>query len=196
MNKRIFKGSAMLNPVPVVLVTSKNKDGKENVFTVAWTGTACTKPPMVTISIRKERLSYDYIKESGEFAINLPSKNLVKEVDFCGVRSGKDVDKIKHFNFSLSEGKETNVPLIDDCPVSLECRVREIIELGSHDLFLADILSVHVDEDLIDEKGKIHYEEANLLSYCHGEYYSLPKKSLGKFGFSVQKKKKNNKKKK
>lgn len=195
MDKRSFKGSVILNPVPVVLITSRNKNGDENVFTVGWTGTLCTKPPVLSISVRPERLSYEYIKETMEFVVNLPTSSMVKAVDYCGVKSGKTVDKIKEMNFNLGESTNINVPYIKECPVNIECRVREIMSLGTHDVFIADVLSSHVDESLIDEKGKIHFEEANLISYCHGEYYPLPKKSLGSFGFSVAKKKVKKKKK-
>ncbi|WP_102400136.1 flavin reductase family protein [Haloimpatiens massiliensis] len=189
MTKEIFKGSAMLNPVPVVLITCKNKEGKINVFTVGWIGTACTKPPMITVAIRPERLSYDYIKETREFVVNLPSKDMVNIVDFCGVRSGRDLDKIEKFNLKLSNSKNVDVPILEDCPISLECKVMSITPLGTHDLFLAEVLAVHVEDNIIDSNGKIHYEKANLISYCHGEYYPMPSKSIGKFGFSVQKKK-------
>lgn len=195
MDKRSFKGSVILNPVPVVLITSRNKNGDENVFTVGWTGTLCTKPPVLSISVRPERLSYKYIKETMEFVVNLPTASMVKAVDYCGVKSGKTVDKIKEMNFNLVESTNINVPYIKECPVNIECRVREIMSLGTHDVFIADVLGSHVDESLIDEKGKIHFEEANLISYCHGEYYPLPKKSLGSFGFSVAKKKVKKKKK-
>jgi len=195
MDKRSFKGSVILNPVPVVLITSRNKNGDENVFTVGWTGTLCTKPPVLSISVRPERLSYEYIKETMEFVVNLPTSSMVKAVDYCGVKSGKTVDKIKEMNFNLGESTNINVPYIKECPVNIECRVREIMSLGTHDVFIADVLGSHVDESLIDEKGKIHFEEANLISYCHGEYYPLPKKSLGSFGFSVAKKKVNKKRK-
>lgn len=195
MSKRDFKGSVILNPVPVVLITSRNKNGQENVFTVGWTGTLCTKPPILSISVRPERLSYEYIKETMEFVVNLPSSSMVKAVDYCGVKSGKNIDKIKEMNFTLSESSHVNVPYIKECPINIECRVREIMPLGTHDVFIADVLASHVDENLIDDKGKIHFEEANLISYCHGEYYPLPKKSLGSFGFSVAKKKVNRKKK-
>lgn len=190
MTKKTYKGSAMLNPVPAVLVTSKNKEGKVNVFTIGWIGTACTRPPMITIAIRPERLSYDYIKETGEFVVNLPSKDLVRSVDFCGVKSGRTVDKIKELSFELSESENISVPYLDNCPISLECKVKDIITLGSHDLFLAEVLCVHVEEDLIDINGKIHYEKANLICYSHGEYFGLTKNALGSFGFSVSKKKK------
>ncbi|MDD7795429.1 flavin reductase family protein [Clostridium sp. 'White wine YQ'] len=190
MQKKDFKGSVFLNPVPVVLITSKSKDGKVNVFTVGWTGTICTKPPMLSISVRPERLSYEYIKETMEFTVNIPNTSMVKAVDYCGVKSGKTVDKIKELGFKLKDGDNINVPYIDECPINIECKVKDIIELGTHHMFIADVLGSHVDESLIDDSGKIHFEEGNLISYCHGEYYPLPKKSLGTFGFSVMKKKK------
>jgi flavin reductase (DIM6/NTAB) family NADH-FMN oxidoreductase RutF len=190
MNKRRFKGSAILNPVPAVLITSKNRDGKVNVFTVGWAATICTRPPMLSISIRPERLSYEYIKESMEFVVNLPTSSLTKKVDYCGVRSGRQVDKIKEMGFTLLEGENIETPHIAECPINIECKVRDIIELGSHHMFTADIVGSLVNEDLIDGGGKIHFEDADLLAYCHGEYYPLPKKPIGKFGYSVQKKKK------
>lgn len=188
MSKTDFKGSVVLNPVPVVLVTSRNSQGLDNVFTVAWAGTICTKPPMLSISVRPERLSYDYIKETGVFTVNLPSTNLVKEVDYCGVKPGRKFNKIQDMNFTMKEGTHINVPYIDDCPISIECKVREFIPLGTHDLILADVLGSHIANDIIDEKGKIHFEQANLLTYCHGEYYPMSKKAIGSFGFSVAKK--------
>lgn len=188
MSKNIFKGSVVLNPVPVVMVTSRNSKGKDNVFTVAWAGTVCTKPPMLSISIRPERLSYDYIKESMEFTINLPTRKLTRETDFCGVRSGRVVDKIKEMNFTMKEGKEVSSPYIDECPINIECKVKSIIPLGTHDLFLAEVLCSHIDEKLIDENGKIHFEWANLITYSHGEYFPVPKTAIGSFGYSVVKK--------
>lgn len=184
-----FKGSVILNPVPVVLITSRNKEGKDNVFTVAWVGTVCTKPPMLSISIRPERLSYEYIKETMEFTVNLPKKDLVKKVDFCGVRSGRNIDKIKEMGFTMKEGEKVSSPYIDDCPISIECQVKQIIPLGTHDVFIAEVVSSHVNEDLMDEKGKIHFEWANLITYCHGEYFEMGKNPLGSFGYSVMKEK-------
>lgn len=192
-----FKGSVVLNPVPVVLITSKNKEGKENVFTVGWIGTVCTKPPMLSISIRPERLSYEYIKETMEFTVNLPSIDMTKAVDYCGVRPGRKFDKIKEMNFTMRKGSNIDVSYIDECPISIECKVKNIIPLGTHDLFIADVVGSHIDKDLIDERGKIHFEEANLITYCHGEYFKMDTKALGKFGYSVAKnpivKEKNNK---
>jgi len=188
MTKKVFKGSVMLNPVPVVLITSKNKENKTNVFTVAWTGTACTKPPIISVAIRPERLSYEYIKESMEFVVNLPSKDLVRQVDFCGVRSGRQMDKLKELGLTLDDASIVNAPIIKQCPVALECKVTNIIPLGSHDLFLAEVVAIQVEDRLMDASGKIHLENADLISYSHGEYFPLDNKALGKFGFSVMKK--------
>ncbi|MEG0308096.1 MAG: flavin reductase family protein [Clostridium sp.] len=188
MSKTTFKGSIMLNPVPSVLITSRNSEGKDNVFTVGWIGTACTKPPMITVAIRPERLSYDYIKEGNSFVVNLASTNLVKAVDYCGVRSGRTTDKFKDMNLTLSEAKEINCGIIDQCPVAFECVVKSITPLGTHDLFLAEIVSCHVDDNLIDNGSKIHFEKADLLTYSHGEYFSVNPTPIGKFGYSVAKK--------
>jgi flavin reductase (DIM6/NTAB) family NADH-FMN oxidoreductase RutF len=190
MTKRIFKGSAILNPVPAVLITSANKEGKANVFTVGWIGTACTRPPMITVAIRPERLSYDYIKETEEFVVNLPPANMTKLVDYCGVVSGKKEDKIAKLALRLEPSMQVSAPSLADCPVNIECKLKSITQLGSHDLFLAEVVSVSVDEEIIDSKGKIHVEQANLISYSHGEYFALNNKPLGKFGYSIQKKKK------
>lgn len=190
MTKVNFKGSAMLNPVPVVLVTSIDSKGNKNVFTAAWVGTVCTKPPMVSLSIRPERLSYKYIKDTKEFVINLPSKELVKEVDLCGVKSGKELNKLEKLNLDIEPSKTVKSPIIKDCPVALECKLKDIIPLGSHDLFLAEVTSINIEENLIDKKGKFHLEKADLMCYSHGEYFPIAKKPIGKFGFSVQKKNK------
>lgn len=189
MKKNLFKGSVVLNPVPVVLITSKNSEGKENVFTVAWTGTICTKPPMLSISIRPERLSYEYIKETMEFTVNLPTRKLTRETDYCGVRSGRTNNKIEEMKFTLMKGKEVKSSYIDECPVNIECRVKDIIPLGTHDLFLAEVLCSHIDSKLLDENEKIRFEWANLISYSHGEYFPISKEPIGSFGYSVAKKK-------
>lgn len=194
MKKREFKGSVLLNPVPVVMITCRNKEGKENVFTVAWTGTICTKPPMLSISIRPERLSYEYIKETMEFTVNMPHRKQTRETDFCGVRSGRQLDKIKECGFTMVEGKDVNVPFIKECPVNIECKVKQIIPLGTHDIFLAEVVGSHVNEDLMDENDKIHLEWANLISYSHGEYFPISNEPIGKFGYSVAKKKETEKK--
>lgn len=188
MAKTTFKGSIMLNPVPAVLITSRNLEGKDNVFTVGWIGTACTKPPMITVAIRPERLSHEYIKEGNSFVVNLAATSLVKAVDYCGVRGGRTTDKFKDMNLTLSEAEEINCGVINECPVAFECVVKSITPLGSHDLFLAEVVKCHVDEELIDEKGKIHFDKADLLAYSHGEYFGINPVPLGSFGYSVRKK--------
>ncbi|KYH35992.1 flavoredoxin [Clostridium tepidiprofundi DSM 19306] len=183
----------MLNPTPVVLVTSKSKTNKLNIFTVAWVSTVCTKEPIIAMGIRPERLSYQYIKESGECVINLPTKDMVKIVDYCGVRSGKKEDKIKHFNLKLHEGISISTPSLQCSPVALECKVKSITPLGTHDLFLLEVLNVKVDENLLDSNNKICFNKANLICYSHGEYYGLISEPLGSFGYSVKKKNKKTK---
>lgn len=187
MIKKQFKGSVVLNPVPVVVVTSKNKDGKENAFTVAWTGTVCTKPPMLSISIRPDRLSYEYIKETMEFTVNIPNIFQVRETDFCGVKSGRDINKIEYLKLNTKPGNNVDVPYLDDFPINIECKVTQIIPLGTHDLFLAEVVGSHIDNSLIDKNGKIHFESANLMGYSHGEYFPISKNPIGQFGFSITK---------
>lgn len=191
MNEKVdLKGSVILNPVPVVMVTSRGNDGKDNVFTVGWIGTVCTKPPMLSISVRPERLSHKYISETMEFTVNMPTSKLTKAVDYVGVRSGKTVDKIKEMNFTMKEGTNVSSPYIDECPVSIECKVKTVLQLGTHDCFIAEVVGSHVNKNLFDEKGKIHLEKADLISYCHGEYFKMDTNPLGSFGYSVAKKKK------
>ena len=198
MNKLNFKGSVMLNPTPVVLVTSKNKTAKINIFTVGWVSTVCTKEPIIAMGVRPERLSYEYIKESGECVINLPTMDMVKIVDYCGVVSGKKEDKIKNLGLKLHEGVSISTPSLQSSPVALECKVKSITPLGTHDLFLLEVLNVKVDEKLLDSNNKICFNKANLICYSHGEYFGLISKPLGSFGYSVCKKNKksNNRKKK
>lgn len=198
MNKLNFKGSVMLNPTPVVLVTSKNKTDKINIFTVGWVSTVCTKEPIIAMGVRPERLSYEYIKESGECVINLPTMDMVKIVDYCGVVSGKKEDKIKNLGLKLHEGVSISTPSLQSSPVALECKVKSITPLGTHDLFLLEVLNVKVDEKLLDSNNKICFNKANLICYSHGEYFGLISKPLGSFGYSVCKKNKksNNRKKK
>ena len=193
MNKINFKGSVMLNPTPVVLITSKNKKDKVNVFTVGWISTVCTKPPMIAMGIRPERLSYDYIKETMECVVNLPSRDMVKIVDYCGVRSGKVEDKIKHFNLELESGENITTPSLKKAPIALECKVTNITKLGTHDMFLCEVVGVKVEDSLINANGKIDFNRANLITYCHGEYFGINLKALGSFGYSVAKKKNKNK---
>lgn len=178
----------MLAPVPAVLVSCGNME-KPNLFTVAWTGITNTQPPKTYISVRKSRYSYGLIQESGEFVINLTTAAMVKAVDFCGVRSGRDLDKFAHCALTPIKAPDLDAPMVEECPLSLECRVTQVIELGSHDLFLADIIGVAADESLMSSGGRLMLDRADLMAYCHGEYFTLGKK-IGKFGFSVQKKKK------
>ena len=185
MTKELFKGSIMFGPVPAVLVTTIDKEGKVNVFTVGWTGVACSHPPLVTIAVRKERLSYENITATGEFVINLTTREMVKMTDFCGCRSGRKVDKIKHFGLELEPGIDIAVPSLKKSPVALECKVRSVTELGSHDLFVAEIVRNKVEKSLIDKNGTIQLGQAGLLAYCHGEYFSLSRHPLGTFGYSV-----------
>lgn len=179
----------MLYPLPVVMVSVADRSGKSNIFTAAWTGTVCTNPPMLYISVRPERYSYGMIKETGEFVVNLTTRELTYAADFCGVRSGRDVDKFKHLGLHREAADIVSAPLIAESPVNIECIVREIQELGSHHMFLADIAAVHADDRYMDKNNKFHFEKAGPIVYSHGEYYDLNQKS-GTFGFSVKKKKK------
>ncbi len=188
MAKVFWKGGALLAPLPAVLVSAGSVE-KPNALTVAWTGIINTQPPKTYISLRKSRYSYGLIREGGSFVINLVPSSLVRACDFCGVRSGKDVDKFAVCGLTAEKSLSVTAPSIAECPVSLECRVSEIIELGTHDMFLADILSVAVKEDLIEQSGRLALEKAGLLAYVHGDYFALGKK-IGSFGYSVKKKRK------
>lgn len=187
MAKVVWKPGTMLYPVPAVLISSRNKNGFNNLMTVAWAGTICSEPPMLSVSIRKERFSYNIIKESGEFVVNLTTKKLAYATDFCGVKSGCDIDKFKELGLTALSAAKVNAPLLAESPVNIECKVKDIIPLGSHDLFLAEVAAVNVDEALIDEDDKLHLEKADLIVYSHGQYYDL-KEALGHFGYSVRKK--------
>ena len=189
--KQVWKGSVLTSPVPPTLVTCDYK-GVRNVFTVAWTGILCTQPPVTYISVRPERYSYDLIRQSGEFVINLATEELTRAVDFCGVRSGRKIDKFAHLGLSCDRASKVSAPILAQSPVNIECKVREVVKLGTHDMFIADIVAVDVANELIDEKGRLALEKAGLLAYSHGEYYGLGKK-LGSFGYSVRKKKKKSK---
>lgn len=186
MPKISLKAGTLLAPLPAVLVTCGTKE-KANVLTIAWTGIINTVPPMTYISVRPERHSYNIIKETGEFVINLTTSAMAKETDFCGVRSGRDIDKISRCRLHLTTGETVNAPVIEESPLSLECRVTEIKELGSHHMFIAEITKVRLEERFMDSKGKINLQQAGLMAYSHGEYFSLGRK-LGDFGFSVRKK--------
>lgn len=186
--KRIhFSGGALTAPVPPVLV-SVGDETESNIITVGWTGILATEPPRTYVSVRPSRHSYGILKRTGEFVINLASAKIVREVDFCGIYTGAKVDKFARCNFTRVKSKEVAAPTIAECPLALECRVAEVIPMGTHDVFVADIVSVSCDEAILDENGKIRFDKADLLAYAHGEYYSLGE-VLGRFGFSATKKK-------
>lgn len=187
MAKTVWKPGTMLYPLPPVMVTCGTVE-KPNVLTIAWTGIINSEPAMTYISVRPSRFSYDIIKETKEFVINLSTEKMLKAVDFCGVKSGKDTDKLKETGLTVLPAENIKAPIIEQSPLSLECRVTEIKPLGSHDMFLAEIIAVHVDEKLLDANGRFELEKSGLIAFCHGAYYALGKK-LGTFGFSVEKKK-------
>lgn len=191
MSKTFWKGSALLAPVPAALVTCGTMENP-NVLTIGWTGIVNTRPPMTYISVRPERYSHDIIAASGEFAINLSTSAMCRQTDFCGVKSGRDINKFEKCGFHLTESQKISVPIIEECPVSLECRITESKLLGSHTMFLAEIVGIDVDDRYIDSKGKLNLQQCGLAAYAHGEYFALGRK-LGDFGFSVKKKKKKNK---
>ena len=188
MGKIEWKPGTFIYPIPAVLITSGTMD-KSNIMTVAWTGIINTNPAMCYISVRPERYSYNLIKDNGEFAINLTNEKLAFATDWCGVRSGRDYDKFKKMNLTKEKAKHVKCPLIKESPVSVECKVKEIKELGSHHLFIAEILSIDADDKYINEKGAFDISKCDLIAYANGGYYSLDRK-IGKFGYSVEKKKK------
>ena len=192
MSKVTWKPGTFLYPLPVVMVSCGTME-ESNIITVAWTGIMNTDPAMVYISVRPTRHSYNIIKESGEFVINLTTEDLAYATDWCGVKTGAQVDKFKEMNLTKESAKFVKCPMIKESPVSVECRVKEIKELGSHHMFIAEVLGINADEKFIDEKGAFDISKCNLIAYSNGNYYSLGKK-IGKFGFSVQKNKKRRKK--
>ena len=194
MAKKTLRGGALLAPLPPTMVSCGDMENS-NIITIGWTGILNTIPPKTYISVRPTRHSYEMIKEKGEFIINLTPSNLVKEADYCGIYTGKKVNKFEKCKLTKVKGTQIDTPMIEECPVNIECRVTDIIPLGSHDMFMADILAVNVNEELFDKEDKMHLDKANLICYSHGEYFELGKK-IGKFGFSTNKKKKHNNKKK
>ena len=187
MKKQEWKPGNMLYPVPAVMVSCGRKGEKPNIVTVAWTGTICSDPVMVSISVRPERFSYDIIRETGEFAINLTTRELAEATDWCGVKSGRDVDKFKEMNLTAGEAKNLEcAPIIAESPVNLECKVKEMKELGSHHMFLAEVVGVQVSEKYMNQNGKFELNSTDLVAYSHGEYFVLGEK-IGKFGYSVKK---------
>ena len=192
MSKEYWKPGNMLYPVPAVMVSCGREGEKPNIITVAWAGTICSDPAMVSISVRKERYSHDIIKETGEFVINLVNKRLVRATDYCGVKSGRDVDKFAKTGLTPMPVEHVSAPAIAESPVNIACRVTESRALGSHTMFIAEVVGVTVDDEYLDENNRFHINDANLIMYSHGEYFALGK-YLGKFGYSVQKKKKRKK---
>ncbi|MDF2511816.1 MAG: flavin reductase family protein [Herbinix sp.] len=187
MAKQHWKPGNMLYPVPAVMVSCGREGEKPNIVTVAWAGTICSSPAMLSVSIRPERYSYNIIKETGEFVVNLVNKELAFACDYCGVKSGKDIDKYKEMKLTPSKSQAVKAPGIEESPVNIECKVTEIKSLGSHDLFIAEVVGVNVDEKYMSSTGKFNLNSTGLVAYSHGEYFELGKK-LGKFGYSVQKK--------
>ena len=186
MGKQHLKAGNMLNPVPAVMVSVSDGNGKNNIITVAWAGTICTNPPMLSISVRPERYSYEMIKSTKEFVVNLTTKDLVRACDYCGVTSGRDVDKFEKMKLTPIKLPNVSVPGIKESPVNIECRVKKIEELGSHTMFIADVVGVTVDDEYMDEKGKFNINNTGLVMYSHGEYFVMGEK-LGKFGYSIKK---------
>ncbi len=187
MAKEIWRPGNMLYPIPAVMVSCGREGEKPNIVTVAWAGNVCSTPAMLSISVRKERFSYDIIKETGEFVVNLTNRKLARAADWCGVRSGKDFDKFKEMNLTPQKSEKVSCPGIAESPVNIECRVHSVVELGSHDMFIGEVLCVTVDDKFMDDKGRFDLGRADLVAYSHGEYFALGDK-IGKFGYSVAKK--------
>lgn len=188
MSRQVWKGSTLLNPEPPVLVSCGPRESP-NLITVGWCGTICTQPPMLSISVRPERYSHGLIRQSGVFVVNLPTEPLTRAVDWCGVKSGREVDKFAAMGLHAAPAAQVDTVVLEESPVNLECRVTQVIPLGSHDLFLAEVVAVDVDEALLDETGKLCLERARLIVYSHGEYLALGRR-LGSFGYSVRKRRK------
>lgn len=188
--KEDWKPGTMIYPLPAVLVSCGSTEEDYNILTVAWTGTICSNPPMCYISVRPERHSYDIIKKNMEFVINLTTEEMAFATDWCGVRSGKDYNKFEEMHLTPGKAKTVSAPIIEESPLCIECRVKEIVSLGSHDMFIADVLNVKADKKYMNtETGKFELSDASPLVYLHGGYYGLGRK-IGKFGWSVEKKKK------
>ena len=189
MGRQNWKPGNMLYPLPVIMASCQREGERPNIITLAWAGTVCSTPPMVSVSIRKERYSYEIVKETGEFVINLVTRDLTFATDYCGVRSGRDVDKFKEMKLTPQPSRVVKAPGIAESPVNLECRVTQALDLGSHVMFVAEIVGGTVEDAYLDDGGKFHLNDTNLTAYSHGEYFSLGQR-LGKFGYSVEKKKK------
>lgn len=189
MSKELWKPGNMLYPLPAVMISCQRPGERPNIITVAWTATVCTSPPMLSVSIRPERYSYDIIRETGEFVVNLTTKKLAKATDFCGVRSGRDTDKFEEMKLTPVAVETVSVPGIEESPVNIACKVKEVLELGSHHMFVAEVTGVLVETDYMNETGKFELNKTDLLAYSHGQYFTLGE-SLGTFGYSVRKKNK------
>lgn len=187
MAKELWKPGNMLYPLPVVMVSLADRNGRNNIITIAWAGTVCTNPPMVSISVRPERYSAPIIKETGEFVINLTTRELAFATDYCGVKSGRDTDKFRDMGLTPLPGEKVKAPLIGESPVNLECIVRQVMPLGSHDMYLAEVVAVHADEKYMDENHKFHLDKAEPIVYSHGAYLVCGEQ-IGSFGYSVRKK--------
>lgn len=183
MSKQLRKPSEALYPTPVVMATCIDKEGKPNIITLAWVGVVCSKPPMLGIGIRPSRYSHKLISQSEEFVVNIPSVELAKETDYCGMVSGQDTDKFKETGLQAIPASKIQTPLIEECPMNIECKLSQIVSLGAHDLFIGEVVAVHVDESILDEKGKIDFSIAKPFVFNHGEYWSLGE-IIGSFGYS------------
>lgn len=193
MAKQTWKPGNMLYPLPAVMVSVTDGEGNDNIITVAWAGTVCTNPPMVSISVRPTRFSYDMICKTKEFVLNLTTEELAYATDYCGVRSGREVDKFQKLHLTKEKADHVKAPMIGEAPVNIECKVKKIEKLGSHHMFLAEVVAVHADEAYMDKNNKFQLNQSKLMVYSHGEYLGLGKK-LGTFGYSVKKGKKHNQK--
>ena len=187
MPKETWKPGNMLYPLPAVLVTTRDREGHDNVCTVAWTGTVCSDPAMLSISVRPSRLTWNYLKETGVFVVNLTTEKLVRAVDYCGVKSGRDTDKFADMGLTAEEAEMISCSCLAESPVSIECRVKETLDLGSHTMFVAEVLAVHAEKDYMDENGRFDLMKARPVVYSHGTYFGLGEK-FGTFGYSVRKK--------
>lgn len=187
MAKEVWKPGNMLYPVPAVMVTVSDGEGNDNIITIAWAGTINSDPAMVSISVRKSRYSHELLTKNGEFVINLVTRDLTYAMDYCGVKSGRDIDKFESMKLTKGKATTVSVPTIEESPVNLECKVKNVLELGSHDMFIAEVTAVQVDGKYMDESGRFNLNDADLIAYSHGQYYTLGE-NIGKFGYSVQKK--------
>ena len=191
MRKKLWKPGNMLYPVPAVMVTVGDGRERDNIITIAWAGTVNTNPPMVSVSVRKSRYSHGLLMENGEFAVNLVTEELTRAMDYCGVKSGRDTDKFKACRLTRGAAETLTIPVIEESPVNIECRVKQVLYLGSHDMFIGEVTAVQVDESYKDDAGFLDMRRMKLVAYSHGEYFALGK-TVGSFGYSVKKKRRSN----